>query len=40
VAHHLGEGGLWVQVWEAATRRLGEKANYTEVMRYMEGLGA
>ena len=30
---------LSTQLWEAAARALDERANHTEVMRYMEGLG-
>jgi 3-hydroxyisobutyrate dehydrogenase len=27
------------EIWDAAAQTLGEKANHTEVLRYMEGLG-
>jgi 3-hydroxyisobutyrate dehydrogenase len=30
---------LCTQLWEAAAQALGERANHTEVLRYMEGLG-
>jgi hypothetical protein len=30
---------LCTQLWDAAAQALGEKANHTEVLRYMEGLG-
>ncbi len=30
---------LCTQLWDAAVETLDEKANHTEVLRYMEGLG-
>jgi 3-hydroxyisobutyrate dehydrogenase len=30
---------LSTQLWEAAARALDERANHTQVLRYMEGLG-
>ncbi len=43
MAHALGIAtplaDLCAQLWEAAARVLDERANHTEVLRYMEGLG-
>ena len=43
MAHALGIAtplaDLCAQLWDAAAQTLGEKANHTEVLRYMEGLG-
>ena len=43
MAHALGisvpMADLCAQIWEAAARALDERANHTEVVRYMEGLG-
>jgi 3-hydroxyisobutyrate dehydrogenase len=43
MAHALGIAtplaDLCAQLWDAAAQVLGEKANHTEVLRYMEGLG-
>ena len=43
MAHALGiptpMADLWAQLWEGAALVLDEKANHTEVLRYMEGLG-
>jgi 3-hydroxyisobutyrate dehydrogenase len=43
MAHALGIptplADLCAQLWEAAAQTLSEKANHTEVLRYMEGLG-
>ena len=43
MAHALGIptplADLCAQLWEAAAQALDEKANHTEVLRYMEGLG-
>jgi 3-hydroxyisobutyrate dehydrogenase len=43
MAHALGIptplADLCAQLWEAAAEKLGARANHTEVMRYLEGLG-
>jgi len=43
MAHALGIpaplADVCAQLWEAAAQALDEKANHTEVLRYMEGLG-
>jgi 3-hydroxyisobutyrate dehydrogenase len=43
MAHALGIpaplADLCAQLWQAAAQNLSEKANHTEVLRYMEGLG-
>ena len=43
MAHALGIASpladLCAQLWDAAAQTLREKANHTEVLRYMEGLG-